>query len=96
MDDKPLYITRKRLDEIITHSEDEGWDNGDYPHIGFILKHGNDKNSFLYTTRKKLEAMGMDEDEIHVLATDLKALKGDSARVWSNVFSPKSFISLFE
>jgi DNA-binding transcriptional ArsR family regulator len=96
MDDKPLYITRKRLDEIITHSEDEGWDNGDYPHIGFILKHGNDKNSFLYTTRKKLEAMGMDEDEIHVLATDLKALKGDSGRVWSNVFSPISFIGLFE
>jgi hypothetical protein len=96
MDDKPLYITRKRLDEVITHSEDEGWDNGDYPHIGFILKHGNDKNSFLYTTRKKLEAMGMAEDEIQVLATDLKALKGDSVRVWSNVFSPKSFIGLFE
>jgi hypothetical protein len=96
MDDKPLYITRKRLDEIIKHSEDEGWGSGDYPRICFILDHGNDKNSFLYTTRKKLEAMGMDEDEIYVLATDLKALDRDSDRIWSNVFSPKSSVGLFE
>jgi DNA-binding PadR family transcriptional regulator len=96
MDDKPLYIIRKRLDEIIKHSEDEGWEDGDYPRICFILKHGSDKNSFLFTTRKKLEAMGMDEDEIHVLVTDLKALKGDSERVWLNVFNPKAFVGLFE
>lgn len=95
MDDKPLYITRKRFNEIIAHSEDEGWD-GDYPHICFILKHNNDKNSFLYTARKKLENMGMDKDEIHVLATDMKALSGDSDRIWLNVFSPKSFVRLFE
>lgn len=96
INDKPLYITRKRLDEIIKHSEDEGWGDGDYPRICFILKHGNDKNSFLYTTRKKLEAMGMDEDEIYVLATDLKALGGGSGRIWLNVFTPKSFVDLFE
>lgn len=96
VDDKPLYIARKRLDEIIKHSEDEGWEDGDYPHIGFILKHGNDKSSFLYTSRKKLEAMGMDEDEICILATHLKAFKGDSDRIWSNAFNPKSFVRLLE
>lgn len=96
VDDKPLYIARKRLEEIIKHSEDEGWEDVDYPCIGFILKHGNDKNSFLYTTRKKLEGMGMDEDEIHILATDLKTFKGDSERTWSNAFNPKSFVRLFE
>ena len=95
-DDKPLYITRKRLDEVIKHSEEEGWENGDYPRICFILKHDSDKNSFLFTTRKKLESMGMDEDEISVLATDLKTLKGDSDRVWLNVFRPKSLVDLFE
>lgn len=95
VDDKPLYIARKRLNEIIEHSEDEGWE-GDYPRIGFILRHSNDKNSFLYTTRKKLESMGMDEDEICVLATHLKAFNGDSDRIWSNAFNPKSFVSLFE
>jgi len=96
MDGWPLYITRKRLDEIIKHSEDEGWEDGDYPRIGFILKHDNDKNSFLYITRKKLEAMGMDEDEICILATDLKAIKGDNDHIWSNAFSPKSSVRLFE
>jgi hypothetical protein len=96
MDDKPLYIARKRLDEIITHSEEEGWEDGDYPRIGFVLRHVSDKSSFLYTTRKKLESMGMDEDEIYVLATDLKAFKGDTDRIWSNVFSPKSFVRFFE
>ena len=96
MDDKPLYIARKRFDEIVKHSEDEGWGDRNYPRICFILKHGNDKNSFLYTTRKKLEAMGMDEDEIYVLATDLKALDGGSGHIWSNVFKPKVFVALFE
>lgn len=95
-DDKPLYIVRKRLNEIIKHSEDEGWEDGDYPRICFVLKHGNDKNSFLYTTRKKLEDMGMDEDEVCVLATHLKAIGGDFDRIWSNAFKPKSFIGLFE
>ena len=40
--------------------------------------------------------MGMDEDEIYVLAADLKALGGDSGRIWSNVFNPKAFVGLFE
>lgn len=95
VDDKPLYIARKRLGEIIQHGEDEGW-KGDYPRICFILRHGNDKNSFLYTTRKKLENMGMDEDEICVLVTHLKALGETSDHIWSNAFNPKSFVSLFE
>jgi hypothetical protein len=96
MDDKPLYIARKRLDEIITHSEDEGWEDGDYPHICFILRNVNDKNSFLYGTRKKLEAMGMDEEEIYILASHLKAFKQGSDYAWSNFFTPKSFVRLFE
>lgn len=95
VDDKPLYIARKRLDEIIQHSEDGEWE-GEYPHICFILKHGNDKNSFLYTTGKKLEATGMDEDEICILATHVKAFKEGSDRLWSNAFNPKSFVRLFE
>lgn len=96
MDDKPLYIVRKRLNEIIQHSEDEGWEDGDYPRICFVLKHGSDKNSFLYTTRKKLEDMGMDEDEICILATHLIAFEGDSDRIWSNAFKPKDLVGLFE
>ena len=96
LDDKPKYIIKKRLDEIITHFEDEGWEDGDYPRICFVLKHGADKNSFLYSTHKKLESMGMDEDEITILVTHLKALKEDSDRIWSSPFNPKKQTALFD
>jgi DNA-binding PadR family transcriptional regulator len=96
-DNQPKYITQKRLDEIIDHSEDEGWPNGDYPHICFILKDDHAVHSFLYITNKKLEDIGFDEDEIHILATSLKAIKeGSSGRVWFNAFNPKKAVSLFE
>lgn len=96
LDDKPPYIIRKRLDEIITHSEDEGWDNETYPHICFILKDDYSKNSFLYGANKKLESMGMDEDEITILATSLKAISTPSQRIWANAFNPKRLVNLFE
>lgn len=95
VDEKPPYIIRKRLDEIITHSEDGGWD-GDYPRICFVLKDGNARNSFLYTTRKKLESMGFDEEEIYILATSLRAIKEESRLLWSNALNPKKYVTLFE
>lgn len=94
VDDKAPNIIRKRLDEVITHSEDEGWE-GDYPHICFILKDGHAKNSFLYGTRKKLENMGMDEGEIHVLATSLKDFTTDSVHIWSSVLAPQKGQTIF-
>lgn len=94
-DEKPSYIIRKRLEEIITHSEDEGWD-GDYPRICFVLKDGSAKNSFLYTTNNKLESMGFDENEIYILATSLRTIKDGSKQIWSNAFKPKKQIDLFE
>lgn len=94
-DNKPPYITRKRFDEIVTHSEDEGWD-GDYPHICFILRDERAKYDFLYTTNKKLESMGMDENELPVLAASLKVLSGTTARSWSSPFNPKKLVKLFD
>lgn len=89
--DKPLYITGKRLDEIITHSEDEGW-TGNYPTIAFILKDERDKNSFLYRTNKKLDDMGMEEGELTIVATTLEKLT-QSSDVWSNAFQPSKSAS---
>lgn len=86
--DSPPYIIHKRLDEIITHSEDEGWDDGDYPVIAFVLKDTAAKNSFLFKTNKKLEGMGMDEDEITILATSLEALLSSKRTIWHNAFYP--------
>jgi predicted transcriptional regulator len=97
VDDKPSFIIRKRLDEIIEHSEDEGWPSGDYPRICFILKDDRAKNSLIYATNKKLDGMGFDEDEIKILASSLRAVKeGSSGRVWFNGFNPKTAVPLFE
>lgn len=95
-DDKPPYIVRKRLDEIITHSEDESWEGDNYPHICFVLKDSAAKFSFLYTTNKKLEGMGMDEGELPILAAALTAFDKPAAHIWSSPFSPKKSVSLFE
>ena len=95
VDDKPLYIVRKRLDEILEHSEDEGWD-GDYPYVCFILRNPSDKYSFLYTTEKKLEGMGLEEDELTVLAASMSAFDTPSATPWSTPYKPKEQRQLFQ
>lgn len=95
VDDKPLYIVRKRLDEIIAHSEDEGWDGDNYPHICFILKDHSTKYSFLYTTSKKLDSMGVEEDELPILAAALGSFDKPIASPWSSPLKPKEYTKLF-
>ena len=95
VDDKPLYIVRKRLDEILEHSEDEGWD-GNYPHICFILRNPSDTHSFLYTTEKKLEGIGLEEDELTVLAAPMSAFDRPLATLWSTPYKPKEQRQLFQ
>lgn len=96
VDDKPSYIIRKRFNEIVDHSEEEGWPQGDYPHICFVLKDERDKFSFLYNAHKKLEAMGMEEDELPVRATSLEALSQNTEGVWAKPFTPKQLTVLFD
>lgn len=94
-DDKPQYIVRKRLDEIITHSEDESWEGDDYPHICFVLKDNAAKYSFLYTTNKKLKGMGLEEDELPILAAALESFDKPIASPWSSPLKPKEYTKLF-
>jgi len=89
------YIINKRLDEIITHSEDEGWD-GEYPRIAFVLKDPRSKNAFLYKTAQKLDNLGMDEDDLIILATTIEAAASGQERIWSSVFVPRVHKGLFE
>lgn len=84
---KPPYIIRKRLDEIITHSEEEGWPGDTYPTICFLLKDARTKNSFLYLAKKKLEDMGFANDEMCVIAAYLNS---ESSLLWSNLNNLKS------
>jgi len=80
------YVINKRLDEIIAHSEDEGWD-GEYPCIAFVLKDDRSKSAFLYKTAQKLDNMGMDGDDLMILTTTIEAAASDHKGVWSSVFA---------
>ena len=95
VDDIPLYIVRKRLDEIITHSEDGEWDGDNYPTICFILRDHSAKYSFLYTTSKKLESMGLEEGELPILAATLGSFDEPVASPWSTPLKPKEYVKLF-
>lgn len=95
VDDKPLYIVRKRLDEIIMHSEDEGWGSDGYPCICFVLKDQAAMHSFLYTTKKKRESMGLEEDELPMLAAALGSFDTPIAAPWSSPENPREYIKLF-
>ena len=95
VDDKPLYIVRKRLDEIITHSEEGEWDGDNYPTICFILKDHSAKYSFLYTTSKKLESIGLEEGELPILAATLGSFDEPVASPWSSPLKPKEHSQLF-
>lgn len=90
----PLYVIRKRLDEIIDHSENEGWD-GEYPRICFVLKNSTATHSFLYTSKRKLENMGMEDGELNILVTSLTDTGDPSKRLWANVMTPKTYTNLF-
>ena len=94
VDDKPLYIVRKRLDEIVAHSEDEGWDGDTYPLICFVLRDHPAKQNFLYTTGKKLESMGL-EEELPILAASLRSFDAPLATPWSSPFKPKEYTHMF-
>lgn len=94
-DDKPQYIVRKRLDEIVAHSEEEGWATYTYPHICFILKDHSAKYSFLYTTEKKLEGMGLEGDELPILAASIESFDKPTATPWSSPLKPKEYVKLF-
>lgn len=96
VDDKPLYIVRKRLDEVVTHSEDEGWTDNDYPRICFILKDHSTKYSFLYTTSKKLESMGLEDDELPILAASIESFDKPTVSPWSSPLKPKEYTKLFD
>lgn len=94
MHDSAPFITRKRLDEIVTHCEDGGW-HGEYPQIAFVLKDAKSKFAFLYSTAKRLEGLGMDESEVRVVATTIEAAASGSYDIWSSVSAPHRFTTLF-
>lgn len=72
--DTQPYLTRKRLLEYITHSEDEGWNGAKYPGLLFVLKNSIDEKRFIEFAKNSLESTGIDYDELRISTTTIKAI----------------------
>lgn len=79
------YLTRKRLAEYIDHSEDEGWDSGQYPTLLFVLADSNQERRLLEFAKNTLDSAGIDLDELQIGVTTIKALisKPRTSTVWT-------------
>jgi DNA-binding MarR family transcriptional regulator len=79
------YLTRKRLNEYITHSEEDGWDGGVYPTLLFIFADSNNETRFLGYTKSALQSAGIDGDELRIGTTTMRAMtrKPYNALIWT-------------
>lgn len=88
------FIIRKRLAEYIAHSEENGWDGGEYPVLLYIFADSTNEIRFLGYAKSALESAGIDSDELHIGATTLRALtrKPYNGSIWTftDDASPKS------
>ncbi len=84
------FITRKRLAEYIEHSEDEGWPSGKYPGLLFVFKTSSHESQFLDYATKVLDSAGIENDELPIGVTTMKALttKPYSAAIWTFLGDP--------
>jgi hypothetical protein len=85
--DQQLFITKKRLAEYIEHSEEEGWEGGKYPGLLFVLTDSNAESRLLEHAKKTLESAGIDEDELRIGATTIKAVRSKpyTTTIWTFV-----------
>lgn len=79
------FLTRKRLAEYIEHSEEEGWEGGEYPTLLFILADNNQERRLFEFAKNTLESAGIEQYELHIGVTTIKALtsKPKISAVWT-------------
>lgn len=87
--DTPPKNARKRLDQLIEHYDQEGWDKDTYPTLLFVLTDARTEGYFIEYAKSVLDATGM-EDEITILTSTLKALTSRpySQNVWTHTKAP--------
>jgi len=83
--DAQPFIIRKRLAEYVEHSEEEGWPSGEYPALLYVFKTGSHESQFLDHAEKVLDSAGIENDELPIATTTIKALttKPYTAAIWT-------------
>jgi hypothetical protein len=88
------FLIRQRFKELIQHYDDEGWPDGEYPGLLFILGTARQETSFARFAREVLDAAGI--DDLRVLTTTYKALVSTpyNAAIWTNINETKNLITI--
>jgi hypothetical protein len=82
--DIPQFLIKKRLIEYMTHYDEDGWVHGEYPTLLFICADDSTARRILRFAETTLEDAGIDDDELGIGVTTIKALRPQqaSAAIW--------------
>jgi len=88
------YLIRQRFKELVQHYDDEGWPDGNYPGLLFVLGTARQESSFARFAREVLDGAGI--DDLQVLTTTYKALVSTPYHgiIWTSTDEPKKLIAL--
>jgi predicted transcriptional regulator len=89
------YVVRKRINELLDHFNTECWDDGDYPRIALVCKDEGSKRRLLGWTARKLDNIGVDEEELQLVATTMDELKISQETIWASVYTTRIKTTLF-
>ena len=70
------FLIRKRFNKLLEHYDDEGWPDGDYPSLLFILSSDRQAKTFLEYTKSVFESTGI--DDVKVFVTSLESPLGNA------------------
>ena len=74
--DSQPFLIRKRFNKLLEHYDDEGWPDGDYPSLLFILSSDRQAKTFLEYTKSVFESTGI--DDVKVFVTSLESPLGNA------------------
>lgn len=74
--DSQPFLVRKRFNKLLEHYDDDGWPDGDYPSLIFILANDRQAKTFLEYAKSVFESTGI--DDVGISAVSLDGLLSDS------------------
>ncbi len=88
------FAVRERYKQLLQHYDEEGWDNGHYPTLLFVLETSRQEQAFAKFVLESLDSAGI--DDLMVFTTTFKALTGamPTKAIWTSIAEPLVLKSL--
>lgn len=68
--DSQPFLIRKRFNKLLEHYDDEGWPDGDYPTLLFVLASDRQAKTFLEYTASVFESTGIDDARVRAVSVN--------------------------